>query len=85
MVNCWLNWGFVLHYSLYWFIVGQGRGAATLEAKLVHQLAGLARELLFQMLLDIRKVYNSLDRNQCLEVLSGYGVGTNLTCPLKSP
>ena len=27
------------------------------------------------MLLDIQKAYKSLDRDQCLNILSGYGVG----------
>ena len=44
----------------------RGMGGATLEAKLAQQLAGLAHEPLFQMFLDVRKVYESLDRVKCI-------------------
>ena len=49
VVNFWLKRGAVLHDALP-------------EAKLDQQLALLAHKLLFQVLLEIRKVYDSLDR-----------------------
>ena len=57
---------------------------APLEANLDQQLAGLEKEPLFQVFLDIRKVYDSLDRGKFIEVLRCYGMGTNLACLLKS-
>ena len=53
-------------------------GTATLEAKRAQNMVGLAHETLFQVFLDVRKAYESLDRDQCLQLLSGYGMGTNL-------
>ena len=67
-----------------WVRGGRGTGTATLESKLAQQLVGLAHEPLFQMFLDIRKVYDSLDRERCLDIFSGYGVRPNITCLLKS-
>ena len=73
-----------MHDSLHRFRGGRGTGMAILESKLAKQLAGLAHEPLFQVCLDIRKAYDSLEREQCLEVLNGYGMGPNLTHLLKS-
>ena len=39
----------------------------TLNTKLAQHLAGLARELLFQVFLDVRKVYDFLDRERCMD------------------
>ena len=84
VVNCWLKRAVVLHDALHGFRGGRGTGTATLESKLAQQLVGLAHEPLFQMFLDIRKVYDSLDRERCLDIFSGYGVRPNITCLLKS-
>ena len=51
---------------------------AIMEAKLSQHLVGLVHEPLFQVFLDVRKAYDSLDRDRCLQLLSGYGMGTNL-------
>ena len=47
-------------------------------------MAGIAHEPLFQVLLDVRKAYDSLDRERCLKLLRGYGLGLNLSRLLKS-
>ena len=83
-VNCRLKRGFILHNALHGFREGQGTGTATLEAKLVQHLSGISQKPLFQFFLDIRKVYDSLDRGKFIEVLRCYGMGTNLACLLKS-
>ena len=51
----------MLHDVLHGFIVGQGKGVATLEAKLEQQLDEIAHDPLFQLFLDVRKAYDSLD------------------------
>ena len=84
MVNCWLKRGVVLHNALHGFRGGQESGTYTLEAKLAQHLAGLAHDTPFQVFLDIRNAYDSLDKEKFLEVLSGYGVGKNLIPLLKS-
>ena len=70
VVNCWLKSSVVLHHALHGFI--EGRGTANMEANLAHQLAGFAHDTLFQVFLDVRKSYDSMDRKQCLELLRGY-------------
>ena len=62
---------------------GVGIGTATLEANLAQYIAGIAHKPLFQVFLYILKTCDSLNRERCLEVLSWYGVGINLTRLLK--
>ena len=69
VVNFWLDRGVVLHDALHGFREVQGTCKTTLEANLAQQLSGIAHKPLFQVLLDIRKAYESLDRGQCLEVM----------------
>ena len=69
VVNCRLKRGIVLNDALHGFrverfIVEQGTGTATLEANLDQHLDGLAHKPLFQLSLDIRKEYDSLDRGE---------------------
>ena len=84
VVNCWLKRDVVLQDALHGFRGVQGTGTATLEAKLAQQLVGPEHYPLLKVFLDIRKEYDSLDRDQCIEVMIGYGMGPNLTCLLKS-
>ena len=54
---------------------GESRtGTATLEAKLLQQLASLREEVLYVIFLDLHKAYDALERSRCLEVLDGYDV-----------
>ena len=75
VVNFQLKSGVVLHNALHRLIGGWVSGTDTLEAKLAQYIAGLSHKPLFQVFLDIRKTCDSLDREICIEVLSGYGVG----------
>ena len=61
------------HDFLHGFRAGHGTGTATLEAKLLHQLAALREEVLYVIFLDLHKAYGALDRSRCLENLEGYG------------
>ena len=54
----------------------------TLEVNLAQHLTCLAHKPLFQVFLDFRKAYDSLDRGRYLEILRGYGLGPNLVCLL---
>ena len=65
------------HDFLNGFREGRGTVTATLEAKLLQQLAALREEVLYVILLDLNKAYDALDRSRCLEILEGYGVGPN--------
>ena len=57
------------------FRAGRSTGTATLEAKLLQQLAALREEFLYVIFLDLHKVYDALYRSRCLEILEGYGMG----------
>ena len=63
-----------VHTKAHRFWAGRGTGTATLEAKLLQQLAALMEEVLYVIFLDLKKVYDALDRYRCLEILEGYGV-----------
>ena len=65
------------HDALHGFRAGRGTGTATLEAKLLKQLAALREKVLYVIFLDLTKAYGALDRSRCLEILEGYGVGPN--------
>ena len=57
------------HDFLHGFRAGRGTGTATLEAKLLQQLAALREEVLYVIFLDLHKAYDALDRSRCLEIL----------------
>ena len=57
-----LTTGLQLHDALHGFWEGCGTGTATLEAKLLQQLAAMMEEVLYVILLDLTKAYDDLDR-----------------------
>ena len=65
------------HDALLGFRAGHDTGTATLEAKLLQQLAAFREEVLYVIFLDLHKAYDALDRSRCLEILEGFGVGPN--------
>ena len=69
-----LTTGITYHDALHGFREGRGTGTATLEAKLLQQLAAMREEVLYVILLDLTKAYDALDRSRSLEILKGYGV-----------
>ena len=64
-----------LHDVLHGFREGRGTGTATLEVKLLQQLAAMREEVLYVIFLGLTKAYDALDRPRSLEILKGYGVG----------
>ena len=72
-----------MHDALHGFRIGRGIGTVTMEEKLTQQLVGLVHETLFQVFIDVRKSYDSLDRGICMEILRVYGLGNNLHRLLK--
>ena len=66
------------HDCLHRFIKGRGTGTAAMEAKLAQQLAYIEQEALYETFIDLRKAYDAMDRERCLEILEGYGVGPNI-------
>ena len=76
VVNFQLKRSVVIHDALHGFRTGRGTGA--IEAKLAQQLAGITHEPIFRVFLYVRKAYDFLDWERCLEIMRGYGLGTNL-------
>ena len=66
------------HGSLHGFLSGRGTGMATTEVKLAQQLAYLEQQPLFGIFIDLKKAYDAMTREQCLEILEAYGVGPKL-------
>ena len=67
-----------LHDSLHGITRGRGTGTATIEAKLAQQLAYIDQAALFATFIDLRKAYDTMDRERVLAILRGYGVGPNM-------
>ena len=63
------------HDFLHGFRAGRGTGTATLEAKLLQELAAMREEVLYVIFLDLTKAYDALERSRSLDILEGYGVG----------
>ena len=57
------------HDFLHGFLVVRGTGTATLEAKLLQQLAALREEVMYVIFLYLHKAYDALDRSRCLDFL----------------
>ena len=64
-----LTTGMQLHDALHRFREGRGTGTATLEAKLLQQLAAMREEVLYVIFLNLTKVYDALDRSRSLDIL----------------
>ena len=45
---------------------------------MAQKLARIAHDPLYQVLLDVWKAYNSLDRGWCMEILRGYRIGQRM-------
>ena len=84
ILHCRLTTAITYHDKLHGFRAGRGTGTATLEAKLLQQLAGMREEVLYVIFLDLTKVYDALDRSRSLEILEGYVVGPRASRLLRS-
>jgi hypothetical protein len=63
------------HESVHGFCCHQGTNTAILEAKLRVQLAKRTTCPLFFVFLDLKKAYDTLDRNRTMKILQGSGIG----------
>ena len=64
-----------LHDVLHGFWVACGTRTASLKAKLLQQLKSMRYEVLYAIFLNLTKAYDALERNRCLGILEGCGVG----------
>jgi hypothetical protein len=67
-----------LHNLLHGCRDKRGTGTAGIEAKLAQQLAHLEQAPFFRVFLDLKTVFDSMDRERCLLILEGYGVGPRM-------
>ena len=59
-------------------------GTTNLKANLLQQVIATRETVLHAIFLDIHKEYDALDRELCLYILAGYGVGIRKTCILQT-
>ena len=64
ILHCRLTTAITYHDALHGFWAGRGTGTATLEAKLLHQLAAMREEVLYVILLDLSKASYALVRSR---------------------
>jgi len=64
------------HDALHGFRAKPGTGTAIFEVKLFQQLASIQQVPVFEVFLDLKKAYDTLDRDEwTLMILEQYGVG----------
>jgi hypothetical protein len=78
IINTRLKESIKFHESIHGFRAERGTGTAIIEAKLKMSLAMRGIHPLFLVFLDLKKAYDTLDREQAIRILIGYGVGPNV-------
>ena len=66
------------HDCLHGFFSWRGTGMATTDFKPTQELAYLDQVPLHVIFINLRKAYNAMDRDRCMEILLGYGVGPKM-------
>ncbi len=67
-----------LHDSLHGCHHNRGTGTTIIEVKLAQQLSYLELRPFYSVFLNLRKVFDAMDRERCLMVLEGYGAGPRM-------
>ena len=67
-----------LHDGIHGFRTSRGTGTAIMETKLLMQLAQRSNKPLHMIFLDLKKAYDTLDRDRTMKILEGYGIGENV-------
>ena len=75
IINRRLSSSIQFHTALHGFRAGRGTGTATFKAKLLQKLITMRETVLHAIFINLFKACDSLDRDHCLGILTGYGVG----------
>ena len=68
----------VLHDTLHGCRAHRGTGIAVIEAKLAQQLSYLELRPFYGVFLDLKKAFVAMDRERCIMILEGHGVGPRM-------
>jgi hypothetical protein len=69
-----------LHGSLHGCRNGQGIGTAVIKAKLTQQLAHIEQAPFYGVFINLKKVFDAMDRERCLFILEGHSIGPSMRC-----
>ena len=75
IINCRFTASITYRKSLHRFWVGRSMGTATLEFKLLQQVAAVRELVLHVIFLDLNKSYDALYRSRFLDILGEYDIG----------
>jgi hypothetical protein len=67
-----------LHNCLHGCRAHCGTGTGVIEAKLAQQLSYLELQPFYGVFLDLKKAFDSMDRERCILILEGYGAGPRM-------
>jgi hypothetical protein len=67
-----------LHDTLHGCRAHRGTGTTVIEAKLAQQLLYLELRPFYGVFLDLKKAFNAMDRERCILILEGHGVGPQM-------
>ena len=78
MITGLLNFHFTSTIQFYDFFngfwSGCGTGTAALKTNLLQYITSMREAVIYEIFLDLQKLYNTLDRDKRLEIIAAYGV-----------
>ena len=66
------------HGILHGFWVGRVIGTTSLKANLFQQITGMRDEVLYEVFINLQKVYDTLERELYMDILVGYEFGLRM-------
>ena len=66
------------HYMIHGFWSERVMGTLYLKVKLMQQLTSMMEEVLYEIFFDLRKTYDALEQDRCMEILATYGLGPRM-------